>query len=174
MREDGEPSLSDVLGQVEFLLQEPLDFTSSDPDSTHSKVRVLTAAAAYFNTLAVQEYGGRSGAARGPGLVEQVVAAAFQSFGDYDPHPGPFDKAAMLLRGITAGHPFNDGNKRTGFLTAAYFLDLAGIPEPEPFPTDEGEVLCLRISAGQLRDVDTIAAELARLWQVPIPPRPSG
>lgn len=70
----------------------------------------------------------------------------------------------MLLRGITAGHPFNDGNKRTGMLTAMYYLAQVGFLEPNPFPTDEGEALCLRISAGQLRDVDAIAAELRRLW----------
>ncbi|MBI4491217.1 MAG: Fic family protein [Chloroflexi bacterium] len=34
--------------------------------------------------------------------------------------PDPFEKAAMLLRGITQGHPFYNGNKRTGFLPAAY------------------------------------------------------
>jgi death-on-curing protein len=61
-------------------------------------------------------------APRAPGLVEQVVAGAFHTFGGDDPHPGPFDKAAMLLRGITQGHPFTDGNKRTGILVASYYL----------------------------------------------------
>jgi death-on-curing protein len=164
MHDDAESSLTDLLDQIEFLLQVPLDFTGTDPDTTQTKVRVLTAAATYFNTLALRDYGGRPGAVRQPGLVEQVVAAAFQTFGEYDPHPGPFDKAAMLLRGITAGHPFSDGNKRTGFLTAAYFLDLVGIPEPDPFPTDQAEALCLRVSAGESRDIDTIAGELRRLW----------
>src|SRR5215212_7309335 len=54
------------------------------------------------------------GAVRDRGLVEQAVAAAFQTYVGVDPHPGPFDKAAMPLRGITQGHRFNDGNKRTG------------------------------------------------------------
>ncbi len=70
----------------------------------------------------------------------------------------------MLLRGITAGHPFNDGNKRTGLLTAMYFLELVGISRPVPFPGSDAESLCLRISAGQLRDVEIIAAELRQLW----------
>ncbi len=60
--------------------------------------------------LAVGDYGGRIGPVRADGLVEQVVAAAFQTFEGTDPHPGVFEKAAMLLRGITQGHPFNDGN----------------------------------------------------------------
>jgi death on curing protein len=164
MSDEKRPSLSELLQQVEILLQEPLDFTSTDPDTTQIKVRVLTAAATYFNVLALQNFGGRPGAIRQAGLVEQVVAAAFQTFGDYDPHPETFDKAAMLLRGITAGHPFNDGNKRTGFLTAMYFIELVGFLRPVPFSTDEAAALCLRISAGQLRDVETIASELRRLW----------
>ena len=70
----------------------------------------------------------------------------------------------MLLRGITQGHPSNDGNKRTGFLLAAYYLQLVGHPAPAQFPPDEVVDLCMRVSAGELRDVTTIARELARLW----------
>ncbi len=70
----------------------------------------------------------------------------------------------MLLRGITQGHPFNDGNKRTGFLVATYYLDRMGHPLPRALPERDVVALCLRVSAGDIRDVDAIAAELARLW----------
>lgn len=33
-----------------------------------------------------------------------------------------FTQAAVLIRGIICGHPFIDGNKRTGFETTDYFL----------------------------------------------------
>src|SRR5260370_141875 len=79
MTDDEQPSLSEILRQIEITLQEPLDFTSTDPDTTQINVRVLTAAATYFNVLALREFGGRPGAVREPGLVEQVVAAAFQT-----------------------------------------------------------------------------------------------
>lgn len=138
---------------------------SNDPDATLATVRLLTAAATYFNTLAVAEFGGRSGPLRAPGLLEGVIGAAFQSFGGVDPHPGPFDKAAMLLRGITQGHPFNDGNKRTGFLTASYFLDLLGYPLPAALDVEEVVALCLRVSAGEVRAVEQIAAALEHLWR---------
>lgn len=115
--------------------------------------------------MAVADFGGRTGPARDPRLVEQVVAAAFQTFGGIDPHPGPFDKAAMLLRGITQGHPFNDGNKRTGFLTATYYLKLVGLEARHPVDTDEAVALCMRISAGELRDVEQIASGLQWLWR---------
>jgi len=100
-------------------------------------------------------------------LVEQAVGAAFQTFGEVDPHAEPFERAATLLRGITQGHPFNDGNKRTGFLTAAFYLERLGYRLPDPLPNDSIFDLCLRVSAGELRDVRAIAAELRRLWPSP-------
>lgn len=164
MSEEEPPELTVLLDSFRFILAQPLDFSQTDPDTIAAKVRILTAAAYYFNILAVAEFGGRPGAPRAQGLVEQVVAAAFQTFGGVDPHPGPFDKAAMLLRGITQGHPFNDGNKRTGFLVAAYFLELIRHPPPTPLPVDAVVELCLDISAGAIRDVDVIAQRLQHLW----------
>ena len=155
---------SDVLSRITFILRQPVDFTHTDTTSRLAQVRLLVAAATYFNILTVTDYGGRVGPVREGGLVELAVAAAFQTFEGTDPHPGPFDKAAMLLRGITRGHPFNDGNKRTGFLLAAYYLRLVGYPFPERLPTDEVVDLCLRVSAGHLSDVETVAGELRRIW----------
>jgi|GEM_PF-1930364 death-on-curing protein len=164
MTDDHDSPLSDLLNMLRITLQEPIDFRRTDTDATMAKVRVLAAAATYLNIIAIGEFGGRAGAVRAQGLVEQVVGAAFQTFGDKDPHPGPFDKAAMLLRGITQGHPFNDGNKRTGFLVAMYYLDQVGHPLPPNLPEVEVVALCLRISAGEVRSVDVIAEELQRLW----------
>jgi prophage maintenance system killer protein len=156
--------LEGVLSRIRLVLQQPIDFRQSDTETTLAKTRLLAAAAAYFNILAVGDYGGRIGPVRAEGLVEQAIAAAFQTFEGTDPHPGDFEKAAMLLRGITQGHPFNDGNKRTGFLLAGYFLQRIGYAFPDPLDVDAAEDLCLRVSAGQLRDVRRIADELARLW----------
>ena len=41
-----------------------LDLSSTDPATTLAKVRLLTAAATYFNTIAVAEFGGRLGPVR--------------------------------------------------------------------------------------------------------------
>jgi death-on-curing protein len=118
----------------------------------------------YINTLAIIKYGGKTGPVRQHGLVEQVVGAAFQTFEGYDPHPEPFDKAAVLMRGITQGHPFTDGNKRTGFMAAMYYLEHVNLPMPSRLPIDEILDLCLRVSSGEIRDVQEIARELQRLW----------
>ena len=122
MAEGAPGPLAEVLERLAFILAQPIDFAATDTDTTLAKVRLLTAAAIYFNVLSVSDFGGRAGPVREEGLVERVVGAAFQTFGGSDPRPDPFEKAAMVLRGITQGHPFNDGNKRTGFLLAAYNL----------------------------------------------------
>lgn len=70
----------------------------------------------------------------------------------------------MLLRGVTQGHPFTDGNKRTGFLVASLYLDLVGHPYPREVSVRPAVALCRRISAGDIRDVNVIAQELERLW----------
>ncbi|MGH2584122.1 MAG: type II toxin-antitoxin system death-on-curing family toxin [Dehalococcoidia bacterium] len=165
MADDAPSSLTSLIERLRVLLSQPLDFAATDTAGTLIKVRLLVAAATYFNVLSVSDFGGRSGPVREEGLVENAIGAAFQTFGGYDPHPDPFDKAAMLLRGITQGHPFNDGNKRTGFLVAAYYLRRVGIPVPNPLHEDAVVNLCMRVSAGDLRDIDAIAQELRHLWE---------
>lgn len=164
MPDHDDPFFASLLTRLRFLLQDPIDFGRTDTEATLAQVRLLTAAAGYFNVLVVADFGGRPGPSRGEGLVEQAVGAAFQTYAGEDPHPGPFEKAAMLLRGITQGHPFNDGNKRTGFIVAAYYLELVGYPAPAQLSPNDVVDLCMRVSAGDLRDVIVIAQELARLW----------
>jgi death-on-curing protein len=157
--------LAALLRRLTISREERLVFVRDDTAASLAKVEILTAAAMFFNLLAVDEFGGRAGAIRGRGLVDQVIAAAFQVYGDHDPHPGAFDKAAMLLRGITQGHPFEDGNKRTGFLVAALYLSLVGHPLPTHLPVEDVVRFSLEVSAGTLRDVGMMAAELGRLWK---------
>jgi death on curing protein len=164
MPDDPEPSLRDLLARLRIVLWQPVDFAAGDQEATITKVRLLTAVAMHFNVLSVSDFGGRAGAVRGEGLVEQAVAAAFQSFGGVDPHPDPFEKAAMPLRGITQGHPFNDGNKRTGFLLAAYYLRRMGYPWPAGLIEEQVIEFCLRVSAGRIRDIHEMAVILRHFW----------
>lgn len=157
------PLLSELF-RLDIAAAEALDWTQTDPETTETKVRLLTAVASYFNVLALTDFGGRIAPARDSRLVEQVIGAAFQTFRGEDPHPTSFAKAAMLLRGITQGHPFNDANKRTGFLTAAYYLEQMGFPLPEHASADQAVALCIRISKGDLREIAAIQQELQALW----------
>lgn len=162
---ESEPlGLRDLFSRVRFRFRDHVDFSALAPSVTLIIVRRLTQAAYRFNLLAVSEFGGRSGREREPGLVEQIVGAAFQTFGGADPHPDPFDKAAVLFRGIVQGHPFSDGNKRTGFLLTGYFLQELGISLPDALPADEVIDFCVRVSAGEVREPATIRTALLRLW----------
>lgn len=77
----------------------------------------------------------------------------------------------MLMRGITQGHPFYDGNKPTGFFMVSYDLSVVGSPFPMRFDFDRTDALCVRPSAGDIRDVYVVADELERLWAgEPAPP----
>lgn len=165
MSEAGSPDLPALLARLRLTSDERRFFLRTDTEATLAKVRTLTAAALYLNGSAVALYGGRHGSTRGIELIEQVIGAAFQTFGSADPHPEAFDKAAMLLRGITAGHPFQDGNKRTGFLVATYYLEAVGHPLPPAVPVEEAVDLCWRVSKGELRNVSAIARALERLWE---------
>lgn len=159
--------LARLLREIDRLIREGIDFGAADTDSITRQVRLLTAAACHMNERLLERYGGHPGDNRGAELVEQVVGAAFQTFGGTEGHPDPFEKAAMLLRGITQGHPFGDGNKRTGFALAAYYLDLVGLTARLDM-WEEGELtdFCMAVSAGDIRDVSLIATTLRRLWGV--------
>lgn len=164
MTDAGDSSPLDPFGRFRPTSAERREFLRTDTEATLHNVRRLVAAAVYFNAATVTDYGGRLGPTRGIELIEQVIGAAFQTFGGYDPHPDVFSKAAMLLRGITAGHPFQDGNKRNGILVAAFYLEAAGLAVPPTLLVGTVVELCRRVSAGELRDVAPIAHELERLW----------
>ena len=59
-----------------------------------------------------------------------------------------FDLAAAYALGIIKNHPFLDGNKRAGFMTAALFLEVNGLR----FEAPEEEVVLqtLALAAGEI------------------------
>lgn len=66
-------------------------------------------------------HGGMSGI-RDEGLLESALSRP-QNLSAYE-DAGLSQCAAAYAFGITRNHPFNDGNKRTGFVTAVTFLLL--------------------------------------------------
>jgi len=71
----------------------------------------------------IAEHGGSLGM-RDAGLLSSALARP-QNQAAYG-EPSVFDLAAAYAFGIIRNHPFVDGNKRTGFLSAYVFLDLNG------------------------------------------------
>lgn len=164
MNDDERHPIESVIDEVQFILSQPLDLARNDAAAYAEIVHLLTAAAMYFNSRLIAEFGGKLGKERAPGLTEQVVAAAFQSFEGEELHPDPFEKAAMLLRGITAGHPFSDANKRTGFLIARFYLENLGYMMSSDYEVNVVVALCQDVSRGDTREISAITSRLRQLW----------
>jgi len=77
MNETPQNPLLSEFSKLDIAAAEHLDWMQTDPETTETKVRLLTAIASYFNVLALTDFGGRVAPARDPRLVEQVIAAAF-------------------------------------------------------------------------------------------------
>lgn len=72
----------------------------------------------------LREHGGMPGV-RDENALEAALARAPQK-AHYEPDSDLATLAAAYAFGLAKAHPFNDGNKRTSFLTAMIFLGLNG------------------------------------------------
>lgn len=76
-----------------------------------------------FHGELLARFGGLDGI-RDEGLLESALNRPQQLF--YYEKPSIFDLAASYAEGIVKNHPFLDGNKRSGFMAAALFLESNG------------------------------------------------
>lgn len=60
---------------------------------------------------------------RDPDLLHSAIYRQFVSYAGHDKWKTPFERAATLLYGLIADHPFHDANKRTGLLVLLLFLN---------------------------------------------------
>lgn len=70
-----------------------------------------------------QRFGGAADL-RDDGLLRSAVATPQASFGGNFLYADIFEMAAAYWISIVGNHPFVDGNKRTGAMSAAVFLEL--------------------------------------------------
>ena len=63
---------------------------------------------------------------REPGVLAGLESSPRQSVFGKELHPTLFHKAAAYMRTIINQHPFLDGNKRTGMMSAFTFLEVNG------------------------------------------------
>ena len=98
------------------------------------------------------EHGGASGI-RNTGLLDSALARPENIFAYGE--PDLFDLAGVYAAGIIKNHPFVDGNKRTGFLAAAVFLEING------FSLQAGEadatLKTIALAASDISDVEYAA-----------------
>lgn len=100
---------------------------------------------------------GGSQGLRDLGRLEAVVAVQRQVVFGEELYKSPYEKAAALIRGVIADHPFVDGNKRTGMLTGITFLRINGLV----FKAKQGEIedFAVQIAVERL-DIPIIATWL--------------
>lgn len=107
----------------------------------------------------IEAHGGSPGL-RDRGLLESAVAQPEVSFDGVYAHEGLFAMAAAYLFHIVKNHPFVDGNKRAGFLSAMVFLDINGVGIDHP--SEELYDLTMGVAEGRI-DKATVAVELERI-----------
>ncbi len=96
----------------------------------------------------IKRYGGDP-AIRDLGLLSSAIAMPKAGMREQYFHEDLFEMAAAYLYHIVRNHPFIDGNKRTGAVTAIVFLALNGI---EINADDrEFEVLIRNVVSGKLQ-----------------------
>lgn len=69
---------------------------------------------------------GGSGGVRDVGRLEAVIACQHQAVFGVEVYGTLFEKAAAMVRGLVADHPFVDGNKRTAMLVGLVLVESNG------------------------------------------------
>ena len=100
-----------------------------------------------LHDMMLSQYGGIAGV-RDENLLESALARPQQLFAYGKPRMS--DLAAAYVAGIVKNHPFLDGNKRTGFMLGAGFLERNG----HEFHAPEAEVVLrtLALAAGEMSE----------------------
>lgn len=75
-----------------------------------------------IHSIIIDETGGSHGL-RDYGVILSLVNLPRQKVFGKELYPSLFLKAAVYARNIIMGHPFVDGNKRTGMTAASVFLE---------------------------------------------------
>lgn len=122
---------------------------------------VERSAALQLHAESLVVHGGAVGI-RDVGLLESALARPLNLHA-YDPDADAAALAAAYAFGIIRNHPFVDGNKRTGFLCAALFLEANGFR----FMASEAEVIgeTLALAASEIDEAE-FAAWLRRNVQL--------
>ncbi len=105
------------------------------------------------DVLAVHEdtirHEGGLGGVRDLRLLEAAVMMPRQQFGGQYLHEDLAAMAAAYFFHIVQNHPFHDGNKRTGVMSALVFLKVNGVQQlPGP---EELEAVTLAVASGRMR-----------------------
>ena len=109
---------------------------------------------------------GRTPEVRDYGLLESAMARPQTTVFGEDAYPGLHQKAAALLHSLVRNHALVDGNKRLGWVAVRLFYVLNNLDLRAAH--DDAFEFVMRIAAGELHDLDEMAAWLApRVQELP-------
>ncbi|MGC9449972.1 MAG: type II toxin-antitoxin system death-on-curing family toxin [Oceanipulchritudo sp.] len=101
-----------------------------------------------FHSELLAMFGGLEGL-RDEGMLDSALNRPLHLF-NYGDDPDHFELAAAYACGLVKNHPFLDGNKRSGFMAAALFLEVNGCRFKAP---EEEAVLMTRgLAAGEVEE----------------------
>ena len=112
-----------------------------------------------LHAMQLEEFGGGAGL-RDRGLLESAIAQPQASIGGEYVHESLFAMAGAYLFHIVSNHPFVDGNKRAGVLSALVFLDINGVTIGEG--SDALYEVTMGVAAGEVEKAE-VAASLERI-----------
>lgn len=95
---------------------------------------------------------------RDAGMLEAALARPQAMIFGKDAYPSLTEKAAALLHSLARNHPLIDGNKRLALAATFTYLGVIGLRLT--LTDDEAYELVMAVAAGDLDDVDLIAARL--------------
>ena len=111
-----------------------------------------------IHSVVIDEAGGVHGTRDMNTILSLEILPRQKAFGK-ELYPTIFEKAAVYVRNIILGHPFFDGNKRTGITAAIVFLN----DNSYAFEARDGEIesFALKVVHEKL-DLESISAWLRR------------
>ncbi|MFO7876399.1 MAG: type II toxin-antitoxin system death-on-curing family toxin [Desulfovermiculus sp.] len=107
----------------------------------------------------LQRYGGSPGI-RSMQLLQSAVGMPAATYAGHFLHPDIYEMTAAYLYHLVQNHPFIDGNKRTGAVSALVFLALNDFTFKAP--EDDFADMVLTVARGELDKSDV--ARFIRQW----------
>jgi len=104
--------------------------------------------------MLISMFGGADGI-RDEHALETSLGRPLQHLSYKEPPPSIVELAAIYCSGIVKSHPFMDGNKRSGFIIAALFLESNGYPLTAS--EEEAAVQILALADSRLSDEELTA-----------------
>jgi death on curing protein len=102
-----------------------------------------------LHKILITKFGGSHGI-RDKASLDSALARPFQKFEGKDLYPTVIEKAAALVESILINHPFQDGNKRTGYTLLRIFLLNNGLDITAS--EDNKYEFIINIASGTLKD----------------------